>query len=258
MNFFCRRPVVDQLEHVGSQHHGPGRDREIAAHVELRHVDAGRQVRRAADVAHEPPCASDEVRSAGVDALLQHRRVRPREVRRCQRVKHIACRKPRLALGPPIEPCVGDQAVSGLARREVALHHPAQQPVLLPRPVAEPAIALARPSLRAPGRHARHLDAEPTRIGGGLSRMARQSRDRAAGCPRLDEPADAAALKHGVAEHHVEARSGGEPQTRLRGRDARLRLGGRFHAHRTNRPWTISSVGVGIKPSLLQLMPSCS
>ena len=222
MNLLCRRPVLDQLEHVRSQHHRPGRDGEIAAHLELRHVDARGQVRWAAHVAHEASSAADEVRSAGVDALFQHRGVRPREVRRRQRVEHVARRKPRLALGPPVEPRVGDQAVGGLARREVALHHPPQQPVVLPRPLAEPTIALARPSLRAPGRHARQLDAEATRIARGPSRMARQSRDRATGRPRLDEPAHAAALEHRIAQHDV---ASGSTERRASDRAPRARPG---------------------------------
>ena len=90
---------------------------------------------------------------------------------------------------------VGDQTIGGLARGEVALHHPAQQPVVLPRSLAEAAIALGRPSLRAPSRHAGELDAEATRVARGTSGMARQSRDRATGGPRLEEPADADRLR---------------------------------------------------------------
>jgi len=33
------RPVLDQLEDLGAQHHRTGRDREIAAHFERRRVD---------------------------------------------------------------------------------------------------------------------------------------------------------------------------------------------------------------------------
>jgi hypothetical protein len=57
--------------------------------------------------------------------------------------------------------------VDGVARGEIALHHPPQQPVVLPRPLAEPTIALARPSLRMPGRHPRQLDAKAARIARG-------------------------------------------------------------------------------------------
>jgi hypothetical protein len=256
VNLLGRRPVLDQLEHVGPQHHRPGRDGEITAHLELRHVNARGQMRWAGHVAREASAASDEVRSAGVDAFFEHRGVRPREVRRRQRVEQVARRKPRLALGAPVEPRVGDQAVGGLAGSEVALHHPPQQPVVLPRPLAEPTIALARPSLGMPGRHPRQLDAEAPRIARGPSRMARQSCDRATGRPRLDEPAHAAALEHRIAQHDVEARPCCEPQTGLRGRDPVPRFCIRFHAHRTSRPWTISVLGVGIMPSKPWLMPS--
>ena len=48
---------------------------------------------------------------------LMHRRVRPREVARRERVEHVAGGEARLALAAPVELGVGDQAVDGLARR---------------------------------------------------------------------------------------------------------------------------------------------
>jgi hypothetical protein len=69
-----RRPVLDQLEYVGPQHHRAGRYRKISAHLELRHIDAGGEMRRARDIAQETPPASHQVGAADVDTLLQHRR----------------------------------------------------------------------------------------------------------------------------------------------------------------------------------------
>ena len=256
MNLLGRRPVLDQLEYVGPQHHRSGRYRKISTHLELRHIDAGGEMRRAGDIAQETPPASHQVGAAGVDALLQHRRVRPGEVRRRQRVEDVARRKPCLALSAPVDPGIRDQAIRGVARGEVALHHPAQQPVLLPRSLAEATIALARTSLRAPGGHAGQLDAEATGVAPGASRMARQSRDRAPRRLRLQEPAHPAALERGIAQHHVEARLGGAPQTRLLSRAPLIRCRIRRDAHWTSRPWTISSLGVGIMPRIPWLMPS--
>jgi hypothetical protein len=61
--------------------------------------------------------------------------------------EHIARREPRLTLRPPIQPRVGDQAVDGVSGGEVGLHQAMKEPVVLPRPLAEPAIALARVSV---------------------------------------------------------------------------------------------------------------
>ena len=154
------RPVLDQLEHIGPQHHRSGRDGEISSDLELAHVDAGRQVRRARDVVEEATAAADEVGASCVDALLEHGGIGPGEVRRRQCVEHVARGKARLPLGPPIELGIGDQPVDRVAGGEVCLHHAMKEPVVSPRPVAKPAIALGRTSARAPGRHARELYAE--------------------------------------------------------------------------------------------------
>jgi hypothetical protein len=45
--------------------------------------------------------------------------------------------------------------------------------------------------------------------------MARQARDRARSGPRLEEAPDSAVFDHGIGEHHVEPRLGGEPKARL-------------------------------------------
>ncbi len=125
--------------------------------------------------------APREIRPAFVDAFLEHRRIGPREVRRRERVEHVAGRKPRLALGPPIELRIGDQAVDRLTGGEVGLHQTMKHAVVLPCPIAEPAIALGRANPGAAGRHARQLCAQ----GGGVSsrtvRMARQAGDGARG-----------------------------------------------------------------------------
>ena len=106
-------------------------------------VDRSRASRRAPRTRLPPP---------RVDRLPDHRRVRPREVRRRERVEHIPGREPCLALGTPVDVGVGDQAVDGLADREVALEQPAQQPVLLPRGVGKAPVALG--GLRASERPA--------------------------------------------------------------------------------------------------------
>ena len=60
--------------------------------------------------------AADQVHPALVDARLDDRRVRPREVRRRERVEQVADGEARLALGAPVDVGVGDQAVDRLAR----------------------------------------------------------------------------------------------------------------------------------------------
>jgi hypothetical protein len=52
-----------------------------------------------------------------------------------------------VALGLPAGVRVGDDAVDGLAHRQVALEHASQQPVALPRGIGEAAVALGRPLL---------------------------------------------------------------------------------------------------------------
>ena len=126
----------------------------------------------------EPPAAADEVGAARVDALLEHGGIGPGEVGRRQCVEHVARGKPRLALGPPIELGIRDQPVDGVTGGQVALHHAVKEPVVLPRPVAKPAIALGadeRRSARPPRARAPRQSRPHPR---GTARMARQSRDR--------------------------------------------------------------------------------
>ena len=99
-----------------------------------------------------------------------------------------------------------------------------KQPVVLPRSIAEPAIALGRANLGAAGRHAPQLHAQGRGVSSRTARMARQARDGARGGPRLEEAPDPTVFDHGIGEHHVEPRLGGEPKARLTVRVLRHRL----------------------------------
>ena len=156
------------------------------------------------DVVQEASATAEEICASFVEALLEHGGVRPREVRRRQCVEHVGRGEPRLPLGPPVEVGIGDQAVDGVTGGEVGLHDAMKQPVVLPRPIAEPAIALGGSSIGAPGRHAGELHAKAGCVARGTARMARPSGDGPAGGPRLEEPAQATVFEHGVGEHHVE------------------------------------------------------
>ena len=72
---------------------------------------------------------ANQVLAAGVDRLLDHLGVRPRKVRGGKRVDHVRRSQPGLALRAPVGVGVGDQAVDGLADREVALEKVAKQPM---------------------------------------------------------------------------------------------------------------------------------
>ena len=156
-----RRLVLDQLEHVGAEHDRAGRDREVAADLELRGVDALRQPRRRCEVGGEALRAADEVGAPLVDDRLEDRGVRPGEVRRRERVEHVACGEARLALGLPVELGVGDHAVDRVGGRQVALQHSPQQPVVLPCRVAEAAVAPGGRALGSAHGDAREVVASP-------------------------------------------------------------------------------------------------
>ena len=159
------RRVLDQLEHVGAQHDRARSQREVLADGELAGVDG----RRAGRGKSRRKCRAprDEVRAALVDARLDHGRVRPREVARRERVEHVAGGEARLALGAPVQLGVGDQAVDGVARGQVGLQQPPEQPVRLARPDrrsagrAWPAVTSERPA-----GHAGQLRAQSARPGG--------------------------------------------------------------------------------------------
>ena len=213
VDLFSGGPVLDQLEHLVVEHDRTRCRGQVPADLELAHVHAGRQVRRSRHIPQEPPPAPDEVRPALVDALLEDGGVRPRKVRGGQRVEHVGRREPCLALGAPVEIRVGDQLIDGLAGREVALHHAAEHPIVLPAAVAESAITLRRGEHRTARYYAGKLGAESPRIAHGRTRMTRQSGDRSPGCSRLQEPAHPAVFDRGVGEHHVEASACGQAET---------------------------------------------
>ena len=142
--------------------------------------------------------------AAGVDDLLDHGRIRPREVRRCERVEHVAGGEPRPPLGAPVDRGVGDQSVDGLADREVPLEKPAEQPVALPGGVGEATVAFRRRKLRAAGGGAGQLGSEDSSAAydpPGAQGQADADLDRRA---RRDEPGRA--VCGGFAQQHVQSR----------------------------------------------------
>ena len=193
------RRVLDQLEHVGAQHDRARGEREVLADRELGGVDGGGKTR---EVAREATGPLDEVGAPLVDALLDHARVRPREVARRERVEHVARGEAGLALVAPVELGVGDQAVHRLAHGHVRLQQPPEQPAGFPRRVGEAPVALGRANLRAPARDPGQLDAQttdPTRRAIGPAREARGDPHGGSG---TDEARASSA--RGVGEHHVQ------------------------------------------------------
>ena len=169
-----RRLVLDELEDLRAEHDRARGGGDVAADLELRGVDALRQSRRPGDVGREAPRAADQVRAALVDDRAQDGRIGEREVAGRDGVEHVARREARLTLRLPVELGVRDQAVDGLARRQVALHHPAEQPVLLPGGVREAAVALrgrpARSGRRRPARARRRAPRRAPRPCAGAGR----------------------------------------------------------------------------------------
>ena len=225
-----RRLVMDQLEHVGPEHDRSGRGRDIDADLELARVDGRRQSRRRVQIVHEVPRAADQIAAAGVDDLLDHRRIGPGKVGRGERVEDVPGREPRAPLGAPVDIGVGDQPVDGLADGQIALEQRPEQPVALPRGVGETPVALGGRQLRAAGRRAGELGAE---AGGAADHPLGAAREPGAdldGRARRDEPRRAAG--RGVAQHHVQAR----PSRLARAPDAGLLLGlsCRVLAHRSS------------------------
>jgi hypothetical protein len=115
------RLVVDELEDLVAQDHRAGSDRQVLADRERRRVDAGGQARRGREVADELARPARQSGASVVDEVLEHRRVRPREVGGRQRVEDVGCGEAGSALGAPVGFGIGDQAVDGAARREVGL-----------------------------------------------------------------------------------------------------------------------------------------
>ena len=181
----------------------PGREREVLADRELARVDGRGQAREVAD---EVARAAHQVRAALIDAGLDDRRVRPREVRRRERVEHVAGREAGLALGAPVRAAVGDQPVDGLLDGEVRLQQPPEQPARLPRRIGEAAIALAGAQVGAPAGDAGQLRPQ---VPGAAGRAVRSPREPGAdlhGGARAQEPRAAVG---GVGEQDVEGRVGG-------------------------------------------------
>jgi hypothetical protein len=179
--------VLDQLEDLGAQDHRSLRDREVLADREPARVDAGRQPWRAREVAHELTHPARQAGPAMVDDILEHGRVRPGEVRRCQRVEDVGRREARPALGAPVGLRVGDQAVDRAAGRQVGLQDAPQEPVGLPCRVGEAPVALARAQLAPPRRDAREVAAEPGEPPSHAIGSARQARPDARGRARADD-----------------------------------------------------------------------
>ena len=186
-----RRLVLDQLEDLGAQHHRAGGGGEVAADLEALGVDALRQLRRPRNVGGEAPRPAREVRPALVDCRAQHRRVRPGEVGRRQRIEDVVSREPRVPLGLPVELRVGDHAVDGVADRQVALHDPPQQPVLLPGLVGEAPVAAGGRPFGVAGRDARQLTSQGAGAAQDAARVARNPGAHRGHGAWLDEAAGA-------------------------------------------------------------------
>ena len=221
-----------------------------------------RQPRRRCEVGGEALRAADEVGAPSSTIALSTVGFDQREVRRRERVEHVAGGEARLALGLPVELGVGDHAVDRVGGRQVALEHSPQQPVLLPCRVAEAAVPLAgarsdRPTatrevvaqpgraaddpVRAPGHAAGHArdrpwsDEAPRAVDRGIGQedVERRARRRARSRPRhrgllvdaVEDVGDADGLLQVRAlepERQVKRRAAGDP---LDGVELRARTG---------------------------------
>ena len=188
--------VLDQLEHVGAQHDGARRDREVAADFELARVDRRGKPWRSGEVVRKLSGTANQVLAAGVDRLLDHLGVRPREVRGGERVDHVPRSQPGAALRAPVDVGVGDQAVDRLADRKVALEEAAKQPTTSPGRVGEAPVASRGCDVRAAPRDSSQLGGEARGTRGDAARMAgepdahfhAQRRGRGSGVARPPPP----------------------------------------------------------------------
>jgi hypothetical protein len=207
------RRVLDELEHLAAEHDRARRERQVLSHRELGGVDRGRQARK---VAHEAPCPPDQVEASLVQALFDDARVRPREVARRERIDHVARGETGLALVAPLQIGVGDQAVHGLAHRQVGLQHSPEQPAGLPRRVGEASIALGWAGLGAPARDTDELRAQAPRAARRPIGPARDADGDADGRSRTQEARSLSDRR--VGEYHVQrgaCRLGGGAWTAL-------------------------------------------
>src|SRR5689334_3453573 len=82
--------------------------------------------------AEEAAQSAREVAAAFVHDGVEHRRVRPGEVRWGERVEQVARGEARVALSTPVGGGVVDQLVERRAGGQIGLQYPVQQPVALP------------------------------------------------------------------------------------------------------------------------------
>jgi len=134
------RLVLQDLDEVAAVDHLRRGGGEVAADLERRHVDLARPAVVVQHVVDEVAGAVGEAATAGVQRLLEHRRVGDREVRRRERVGDEAQRQLRLAGLHRVEVGDAQQVQAVLAGGEVRLAQRPERGVALPGGVEEPLV----------------------------------------------------------------------------------------------------------------------
>ena len=80
------RRVLDQLEHLGAQHHMARRDREVAADLERGGVDLGGNRPAPDDITGQIARPLEQAQATGPNRRAQRDRVAEQEVRRGDRI----------------------------------------------------------------------------------------------------------------------------------------------------------------------------
>ena len=189
------RCVLDQLEHRCAQHHRAGRDREVLADRELILGDHAGDAWRDRHVADEVPQPTDDVGPAGVDDLLERCRVQPRQVRGGRGVMEVVREEAHPQFVALVELRDLEQPLQALARREVGLDGAAQERVVVPGGVFEPAIARRRFVRRRAQNDAAELVREVGRLADDGERLGRERGSERSGLCARQEPMEGSARR---------------------------------------------------------------
>ncbi|MCW2705513.1 MAG: hypothetical protein JWQ37_3508 [Blastococcus sp.] len=153
-------PVLDQLEDVGAQHHRTRAHGDVAAHLEARSVDHGRDPRTRRHVPEEMAGTAQQTAPGGVDRGLGRGGVDQRDVARGGGLDEVVEEEAHALVVAPVEVGVGDELVKRLPGGQVSLDQPAQDRVLGPARIGEPPVPARGRDRRRAGNRLGELTAE--------------------------------------------------------------------------------------------------
>ena len=187
-----RRRVLDQLEHLGPQHHGAGGGGDVPSHLESGGVHHRRDMRCARHVSQQVSAAPQQAQAGGVDRGLRRRRVQQRHIAGSHCLAQVLDHEPHPLGVAPIEVGVGDQVVGGPAGRQVGLQDPVQHGIVGPGRVGETPIPLCGRDRRGPGGDPGDLAAQVDQSAAAGSGTSDQTGRELCGGHRRHEPAQRA------------------------------------------------------------------